>query len=450
MRSSASRRDSDFVEPSTATRDDAHAPARVISLFSRTPATDARRSGTAPGQGGNSDGEVHAASLADFDRDIYCLMGIPIDAVDLRRSKRHLRLAAARRQRCFLSTPNLNFLMACQRDEAFRDSLINSDLNLVDGLPLAWMARRLGIPVQSRVTGSDLFEGMMRDTDAPGGKLSVYFFGGPDGAAAAACQALNEGRYGVVGAGFQSPGFGSVEDMSRPAMIDHINASGADFLVVSLGARKGQAWIERNRSRLNVPVISHLGAVVNFVAGSVKRAPGWMQRLGLEWLWRIKEEPALWRRYWLDGAAFLRLLVTRLLPYALWLRLAWAGLIRVSRRGQVFLGRDEDGHTLRVVGGTPDHPPATLRDTLRRAAALGTGLTVDLSRADYLSPGFFGLLLVLRKHQTAAGRPLRFVGVSGRMARLFRWNGVDYLLAEAPSPDVGPMARPDLVGATSL
>jgi len=86
-------------------------------------------------------------------------------------------------------------------------------------------------------------------------------------------------------------------------VLQAINASQADFLVVALGAKKGQAWILHNLEHLQVPVVSHLGAVVNFVAGTVQRAPAAWQRAGLEWLWRIKEEPALFGRYWNDGLA---------------------------------------------------------------------------------------------------------------------------------------------------
>lgn len=451
MRSSASCSDQDYVltpgiSTAGAVGDDVPAQATVINLFSRRRAALAS---TEPDAASNQADTVIPTD-PDFDRDVYCLMGIPIDAVDMTQTMDAIRRAADADRRCFLSTPNLNFLMGCQRDEGFRDSLVNSDLNIVDGLPIAWMARRLGIPVQSRVTGSGLFERLMADAAAPERKLSVYFFGGPDGAAAAACQAINRGARGLVAAGYQSPGFGSVEDMSRPEMIEHINASGADFLVVSLGAHKGQAWIEHNRHRLTVPVISHLGAVVNFVAGTVDRAPDWVQRFGLEWLWRIKEEPSLWRRYWSDGVALLTLLLTRLLPYAFWLRLSWYGLIKVRRHCGVILGRHGDGHVLRVIGSTADRMPAAQREVLRLAVRQCTGLTVDLSDADYLSPSFFGLMLVLRKHQEAAGLPLRFVGLSRRLRRLFRWNGVEYLLVE--SADIVPdaLGAPSLAGATSL
>ena len=375
-------------------------------------------------------------TVSDFERDVYCLHGIPIDAVNMDQALQQVRGAALRRQQCFLSTPNLNFLMGCQRDAAFRDSLINSDLNIVDGLPLAWMARRLGIPVQRRVTGSGLFENLMAAPEHSGRKLSVFFFGGKDGVAQEACRNLNDGNHGMTCAGAQSPGFGSVEELSDPDTINRINASGADFLVVSLGARKGQAWIEHNLPRLNVPVISHLGAVVNFIAKTVDRAPSSFQKFGMEWLWRIKEEPALFARYWHDGLSLLNLMLTRLLPH-----LANRSLRRVMAFMQpdfaaVQLDKSASECRIKIWGATPDTLPEQMRHALRDAALMETDVVVDLSNAHHLSPAAFGLLLVLRKHQIAARKTLRFTGLSRHMRKQFRWNGVEYLLADCPSAPV--------------
>jgi N-acetylglucosaminyldiphosphoundecaprenol N-acetyl-beta-D-mannosaminyltransferase len=248
----------------------------------------------------------------DFERNVHCLLGLPFDAVDLSHSEALLREAIATRTRCFLSTPNLNFLIACQRDAAFRLSVINSNLVVADGMPIVWLARLLRIPIRQRVAGSTLFEKLC--VNASGPKIRTYFFGGQEGVAKGANLRMNAQDWAMRSVGHTFPGFGSVEAMSAPAIIASINASEADFLVVSLGARKGQAWIQHNLAVLNAPVISHLGAVVNFVAGSIRRAPAAFQMLGLEWLWRIKEEPQLWRRYWEDGLGALRLLVDRVLP----------------------------------------------------------------------------------------------------------------------------------------
>src|SRR5688572_13056036 len=106
-----------------------------------------------------------------------------------------VRDAAARGQRCVLSTPNVNWVVSCLSDEAFRDAAIHSHLNLVDGMPLVWIARLLDVPIRERVAGSTLFD---RLRNATGGQLSVYFFGGNDGVAEAACRRLRSEDRGLT------------------------------------------------------------------------------------------------------------------------------------------------------------------------------------------------------------------------------------------------------------
>src|SRR5258708_19548396 len=102
--------------------------------------------------------------------------------------------------------------------------------------------------------------------------------------------------------------------MSDPRIFDIINQASPDLLVVSIGARKGLLWLNRNEHLLSSPVICNLGATIHFAAGSVKRAPVFFQHHGLEWLWRIKEEPELWRRYALDLTTLISVLVGQILP----------------------------------------------------------------------------------------------------------------------------------------
>lgn len=238
---------------------------------------------------------------------------LPFDVVDTAEAVNCVCTAIQHQQRLFFSTPNLNFLVMAQDDAAFRQSVLASGLSLADGMPVVWLSRLQGTPLPERVAGSTVFERLRAGAGQGtlGRPIKVYFFGGPPGVAEKACSVLNAelaaGRGHMVGVGAFCPGFGSVADMSTPALIAAINASGADLLVVSLGAKKGQAWIMHNLDSLKVPVVSHLGAVVNFVAGTVQRAPLRWQRWGLEWLWRIRQEPALFQRYWSDGQALVRL-----------------------------------------------------------------------------------------------------------------------------------------------
>jgi N-acetylglucosaminyldiphosphoundecaprenol N-acetyl-beta-D-mannosaminyltransferase len=119
-----------------------------------------------------------------FERRVVCVLGLPLDVIAMPAAVERVRAAVRQRTPLFLSTPNLNFAINGLRDPAFRDSVINSDLSVADGMPLVWVARLLGLPIRERVPGSGLLE-RLRD-GGPLDQVSVYFFGGPEGVAQAA------------------------------------------------------------------------------------------------------------------------------------------------------------------------------------------------------------------------------------------------------------------------
>lgn len=370
----------------------------------------------------------------DFRRHVVCILGLPFDVVTLDQAVTAVADAAARRTRCFLSTPNLNFAVASMEGSDFRDSVIRSDLSVADGMPLVWIARLLGLPIRERVAGSTLFdalrEGQTRKTNA--GLLSVYFFGGPDGVAARAEEKLNASSSWLRCVGHHSPGFDSVENMSSAAVVDHINASGADFLVVALGAKKGQSWIERNLPRLHAPVVSHLGAVVNFVAGTASRAPVWVRQLGCEWLWRIKEEPALWRRYWHDGLALLKLAMTRILPCAIAMRMQGRDLDAMAR-ARVSVRMHEQRCRIVASGAWGDGNLSALRDACERVTTSPCNVHVDFGRVTQIDSACIGLLLLLYGHQTKIGHVFEMHNVRQSVLRTMRLHCADYLI-HRPDP----------------
>jgi N-acetylglucosaminyldiphosphoundecaprenol N-acetyl-beta-D-mannosaminyltransferase len=358
-----------------------------------------------------------------FERNVYCLLGLVFDAVDMADTVSRIRDAAARRQPLFLSTPNLNFLIACRNDKAFRDSVIRSDLSIADGMPIVWMAKWLRIPIRGRVAGSDVFETLRNDRAAP---LSVYFFGGTHGVAEAACRRLTAENRGLTCSGHEFPGFGSVEDMSTGEIVQRINASKADFLVVSLGARKGQAWIERNRSRLTVPVVSHLGAVMNFVAGTVDRAPERLRKGGLEWLWRIKEEPMLWRRYVRDGLILLSLLVTRVLPYVWYLRRNQPGMDQLNAAAIETRHQTQD-YVVRLHGAWTERNLAPLRDCFSLAVQTGKDIRLEMAGVSHVDSAFVGLVQLLQGQQDRHGKQLFVVSPQKAVRRIFKYCCAEYL-----------------------
>lgn len=362
----------------------------------------------------------------DFSRNVWCLLGLPLDAVTLNQTAIEILSAANERRTCFLSTPNLNYLSASQTDDAFRESIIDSDLSVTDGFPIVRVANLLGIPLPERVAGSSLIEHLyLRNTSVP---LKVFFFGGEPGVGELASQKINQKPAGLLAVGHYAPGFGSVEEMSTPEIIDNINQHDVEFLFVSVSAKKGQAWIEKNRHQLNAPVFGHLGAVINFFAGTVKRAPVITQRLGLEWIWRIYQEPALWRRYFDDGLVFLKLLACNVFPYWFWLKFLQPkpsdqtiGITELKAAG--------DSKHIALTGYCTVLTLSPLREAFKKAATEKRDVVLDLKDVTLIDSAFLGLCLVLYKHLKASGHTLKLINPNKVVKRIMKWQKVNDLLA---------------------
>ena len=368
------------------------------------------------------DDDPAAQEFDQLSRSVYGVLGIPIDAVDSKRAIFLIRLAAERRRPFLVSTPNVNFLVLSQADDAFRESLFMSDLCLVDGAPIVLLAKVLGIPIGVRVAGSDIFEQLKHGTD--GQSMNVFLFGGTDKAAAIVSDRLNKSA-GLQCVGTLNPGFGTVEDMSKDHVFDVVNGSCADFLAVFLSAEKEQKWLLRNHKLLSTPVRCGLGGTINFHAGLVDRAPIGVRKVGLEWLWRIKEEPYLWRRYWNDGRMLIILCVTNVIPLII-------GDLR-RRRGpaKTLTVQQHDVKTVTLVKLSGDAVAAHVQiaiEAFREALVSNKNIVVDLSDLSNIDHRFFGLFLMLRKLQRERGLSLEFLGVKNRIKRIFKWNGFVSLL----------------------
>ena len=365
---------------------------------------------------------VESSRADDLSREVFGVLGLPLDVIDVEGLLGKIDAAVSNRTPFLLSTPNVNFLMMSQSDEGFRESMLMSDLCPVDGMPLVWVSRLLGIPLRQRLSGSDIFDTLRSRAIAP--KLKVFLFGGGEGIADTVASKLNQAEGGMTCVGSLNPGFGSVDEMSLAPTVEAINSSQADLLTVFLSARKAQYWLLKNHDRLNVPVRVQLGATINVQAGKVRRAPPFMRKLGFEWLWRIKEEPYLWRRYVKDGVGLFALFFTRIVPMAVEERLqrlsskqlevsSSEGLKTVSLK---LSGPAINGHIHEAIIG------------FRTALQARKAILIDLSGASAVDTRFFGLFVVLRKEAALRGCALRFVDPPPRIRRKFRRNGFEFLL----------------------
>ncbi len=190
-----------------------------------------------------------------------------------------------------ICTASPEFVMLAQDDPTFMQVLHAADLCVADGVGLLFAARYLGQPLPERVTGSDGVPLIAERAAREGWKL--FFLGAAPGVAdeAAARLIAKHPDLQIVGTYAGSPA-----PDEENAIIARVNASGADILLVAYGAPRQDQWIARNRDRLQVSVAMGVGGTFDFIAGRVPRAPRWMRRFALEWLFRLIRQPWRWRR----------------------------------------------------------------------------------------------------------------------------------------------------------
>jgi N-acetylglucosaminyldiphosphoundecaprenol N-acetyl-beta-D-mannosaminyltransferase len=207
----------------------------------------------------------------------------------------------------YVVTPNAQHIVTLQRDPRFREIYRKAFLAVPDGVSLLWAAKLFNTPLSGRVNGTDLFD-ILCKTSAERG-LKVFLLGGRPGAADKAARILQTKYPKLAIVGTYCPPYGFESDFLELQKINSaIQATASDILFVGLGSPKQEYWIYDNYQTLGVPVSIGIGASFEFVSGMVKRAPKFMQKAGLEWLFRLIVEPSrLWQRYVFGNMVFIML-----------------------------------------------------------------------------------------------------------------------------------------------
>ena len=210
---------------------------------------------------------------------------------------------------------NAHLTSTARRDENTARALGNAGFVLADGAPVAWAIRLLTGDATVRVTGSDVFEELCRRSPTAGHR---HFFLGSTPVTLDRMRRSTEERHpGIEICGSYSPPFGAALFDELPAIARRVNDAQPDIVWVGLGAPRQEVWMEAARPLLDAPLLLGVGAVFEFVAGTKRRAPGWMQRSGLEWAHRLLHEPRrLGRRYLVTNTAFSLALARQLLGRA--------------------------------------------------------------------------------------------------------------------------------------
>lgn len=240
------------------------------------------------------------------------IAGAPVDACTFEEAvQRIVERAGGGAPPAYVLTPNAHHTVMLEESAEFRDTYEKAWLSLADGMSIVWAARALGTPVPEKISGSDLLPAVCKAVAAT--DRSVFFLGGRPGAAEEAARVLQQCYPGLRVAGTHCPPMGFERDERENEMArEAVRAAAPSILFVGLGAPKQEYWIRDNHQALGVPVSIGIGVTLEFVAGMVKRAPKWMRSSGLEWLYRLGQEPRrLWKRYAVTNPRFVALVLAQ-------------------------------------------------------------------------------------------------------------------------------------------
>jgi N-acetylglucosaminyldiphosphoundecaprenol N-acetyl-beta-D-mannosaminyltransferase len=223
------------------------------------------------------------------DEDVVCVWGLPLAPVTFDQTLDRIDGLIAAGRPAFFITANLNYAMLTDADDRLKRVNEKAAFLVADGMPLVWWSRLGPRPLPERVAGADLIYGMCERAARRGHR--VYFLGAAPGVADEAATILRQRYPGLQVVGVECPPFRPLTEAEEAEQTARIRAARPDILIVAFGQPRGELWVADRVDRLGVPAAVQVGATLDFVAGRVRRSPRWMQKTGVEWTYRLAQEP---------------------------------------------------------------------------------------------------------------------------------------------------------------
>jgi N-acetylglucosaminyldiphosphoundecaprenol N-acetyl-beta-D-mannosaminyltransferase len=218
------------------------------------------------------------------------ILGLPIAMTDYEQAMDVMDGMVSRRERGYVCAVAVHAVMVAQRDPEMKQALLASTLTVPDGMPLVWAANALGENLPYRVYGPELMRRYSQRCATQGHR--VWLYGGRDqGHLVQLALRLRQRHEGIKIVGGYAPPFRPLTSEEEDAIAEQVNAARPDVLWVGIGVPKQEKWMAHMREKLDVPVMAAVGAAFDFHAGRISQAPAWMQDRGLEWTYRIAQEP---------------------------------------------------------------------------------------------------------------------------------------------------------------
>jgi len=237
------------------------------------------------------------------------IWGLPLMPLTMEQSIAAIGKSITKAQPCYLITANLNYAMVSESDPLLQSINAQAAIILADGMPLVWASRFQNRRLPERVAGADLLFRVCERAASEGWR--IFLVGGAEGVAADAKTALCERYPSLQIVGIEVPPFRALAADEEQAMLQRIRDAKPNLLLVAFGQPKGEIWIAKHYEELGVPVSIQVGASLDFAANRVRRAPRWVQRSGLEWFFRLAQEPRRLMMRYLRNAWFVVRMVVR-------------------------------------------------------------------------------------------------------------------------------------------
>ena len=245
-----------------------------------------------------------AIAPAVYERRSFPVLGVPVDAVQIQDAITRIEEWVAARNGChYVAVADMHVITEAQHDPTFKHILTSADLVVPDGMPLVWLGRLYGHRLSRRVNGPELMLTFFETTSQKGYRHFLY--GGAPGIPERLADILHRRFPGAVVTGTYSPPFRKLTTEEDLQVMEMIRQANPDVVWVGLGAPKQERWMHEHQDGLDVPVLVGVGAAFDINSGAKRQAPMWMREHGLEWLFRLLQEPRrLWHRYLVHGPQF--------------------------------------------------------------------------------------------------------------------------------------------------
>jgi N-acetylglucosaminyldiphosphoundecaprenol N-acetyl-beta-D-mannosaminyltransferase len=357
-------------------------------------------------------------------RDSVAVLGVPFDNVSMREAIDLIEKQIDERGFHQVATANLDFLIHSIKDQSLQRMLCSCDLIVPDGMPIVWASRLMGVNLKERITGVDLIPHIAELACRRG--YGIYLLGASEENSRRAAEMLEEAFPTLRIVGRHCPPVAPLDEMDHDGILGRIERAKPDILLVAMGHPKQEQWLALNRKRLKVPLCMGIGGSLDMIAGTIRRAPTWMQLSGLEWFYRTCQEPGrLGRRYCNDAYGLFRHLPGQLASTAIQPRRASASSIQAWKLGNASI--------LSVSGDLIGPLLDELDGHLSNAAEQDRHVILDLAKTAYLGPEALASLLHTSISLSHSNRLLLLAEMPAHLVRVFRTARLKHCFLAAPS-----------------